>query len=141
MKTIGGTTVWGSAAAYAVTGLVAVAAAGALLWPWLGEQGRTGLVVAGVVAWGVQVPAFAALVATRSRTKRFLAAWGAGTVVRMAVILLAALAVVRMPALPPMPTLLALAGFLFGLLLLEPVFFRKALHGTNRDGRNRARSR
>lgn len=135
------TTVWGSAVAYAVTGLAAMVLVGALLWPWLGAPGRTGLVVAGVVAWGVQVPAFAALVATRSRTNHFLAAWGTGTVLRMAVVLLAALAVARMPGLAPMPTLLGLAGFFFGLLLLEPVFFRKALHGTNRDARNRARSR
>jgi hypothetical protein len=46
--------------------------------------------------------------------------------VRFGVIGAVAVLVVRRPSLPPVPTLLALAGFLFGMLLLEPLFFRKA---------------
>jgi hypothetical protein len=66
--------------------------------------------------------AFFLLVRFWGEGRRFLLVWVGGTVVRMGVILLAALWVSRNEALPPAPTLLALAGFFFGLLLLEPLF-------------------
>lgn len=94
-----------------------------LAWPWLGETGRNGLMVAAAIAWTVQTAAFAVLVRFRESARGFLAAWVGGTLVRMGLILLAAWAVVRFPGLPPAPTLLGLAGFFFGLLLLEPLFF------------------
>ena len=56
--------------------------------------------------------------------KRFLLMWAGGTVVRMGVILGAALILTQVEGLPPAPTLLGLAGFFFGLLLLEPLFLR-----------------
>jgi hypothetical protein len=51
--------------------------------------------------------------------------WMGGTLVRMGLILVAALVLTRVEELPPAPTLLALAGFFFGLLLLEPLFLRR----------------
>ena len=42
----------------------------------------------------------------------------------MVVILGAALVLTQVKGLPPAPTLLGLAGFFFGLLLLEPLFLR-----------------
>jgi hypothetical protein len=118
--------------AYAVAGLVVLGLATGVLWPWLDGPGRTGLLVAAGVAWVVQVPAFGLLVRYRGKTKGFLAAWVGGTLSRMVLVGLAAWAVVELPALPPAPTLLGLAGFFFGLLLLEPFFFRKGGETMNR---------
>lgn len=108
---------------YALAGLLASIAVVAVVSPWLDGPGRTGLLAAAALAWTVQVTAFGALVHFRESTKGFLTAWVGGMLVRMTLILLAAWAVTRFPELPPAPTLLGLAGILFGLLLLEPFFF------------------
>ncbi|MFO8174865.1 MAG: hypothetical protein ACQET1_03360 [Gemmatimonadota bacterium] len=94
------------------------------LWPFVPQSYRMGIVVAALVAYPIQLVAFFMLIRFWGEGRRFLLVWVGGTVVRMAVILTAALAVWRMDALPPAPTLLALAGFFFGLLLLEPLFLR-----------------
>lgn len=110
---------------YAATGLGILGFFVAVLWPWLDASGRRGVLAAAAVAWPVQVAAFGLLVRHRGETRRFLAVWVGGTLVRMAVILAAAFALTRVSGLAPVPTLLGLAGFFFGLLLLEPVFFRR----------------
>ena len=94
------------------------------LWPWLSPSARTGILVAALVAYPIQMMAFFLLVRFWNEGKRFLLVWVGGTVVRMLVILVAALALTRKDGLPPAPTLLGLAGFFFGLLLLEPLFLR-----------------
>jgi hypothetical protein len=94
------------------------------LWPWLSTSARTGLLVAALIAYPIQMMAFFLLVKFFDDKKRFLLVWVGGTVVRMAVILVAALILTRVDGLPPAPTLLGLAGFFFGLLLLEPLFLR-----------------
>ncbi len=77
-------------------------------------------------AWLVQLAAFAILLAaTRRRPKLVVAGWTAGTILRMAVIGLAAwLTLGGALDLPPEPTLVALVAALFALLVLEPVVFR-----------------
>ncbi|MFC1660527.1 hypothetical protein ACFL3S_03535 [Gemmatimonadota bacterium] len=109
---------------YGVTALLAVLLAIAGLWPILSEPARTGVLVAGAVAWPVQLLAFGFLVRFWGKPQRFLLVWVGGTLVRMGAIVLAAILLVRVRELPPAPTLLALAGFFFGLLLLEPLFLR-----------------
>lgn len=99
----------------------------ALLWPWVDPSARRGLLLAALVAYPVQVCAFALLVRWRDRMNRFLAAWVGGTLVRMGLILAVALVLLRVPDTEPLATLLSLAGFLFGLLLLEPFFFRGSM--------------
>jgi hypothetical protein len=94
------------------------------LWPWLSPSARTGILVAALVAYPIQMLAFFLLVRFWNERKRFLLVWVGGTVVRMMVILVAALTLTRKDGLPPAPTLLGLAGFFFGLLLLEPLFLR-----------------
>ncbi len=94
------------------------------LWPWVSPSARTGILVAALVVYAVQMAAFFLLVRYWRDQKRFLLVWVGGTVVRMGVILLAALIVSQSEALPVATTLLALAGFFFGLLLLEPLFLR-----------------
>jgi len=93
-------------------------------WPLVSPSARVGILVAGLVAYPVQMVAFFLLIRFWGDGTRFLLVWVGGTVVRMGVILAAALVVSQMTILPPGPTLLALAGFFFGLLLLEPLFLR-----------------
>jgi len=81
-------------------------------------------VTAALLAYPIQMLAFSMLIRYWGEGNRFLLVWVGGTIVRMGVIFLAALAVWRSESLPPAPTLLALAGFFFGLLLLEPLFLR-----------------
>ena len=91
-------------------------------WPWVSPSARAGILAAAAVAYPVQLVAFFLLVRHWGKRKNFLLVWVGGTVVRMGVILLAALSVALTESLPPAPTLVALAGFFFGLLLLEPLF-------------------
>jgi hypothetical protein len=110
---------------YGGVALVALFLVTAGLWPWLSSPARLGVLVAALVAYPVQLLAFFLLVRFRGDGKRFMVVWMGGTLVRMGVILLAALVLTRVEGLPPAPTLLALAGFFFGLLLLEPLFLRR----------------
>lgn len=81
------------------------------------------------LAFGAQVVAFAALVAVRQKGVAFFAAMGGGVLLRLALVLIAGLWLARSGVFPPAPLLLSLAGFLFVLLLLEPVFFRIGWRG------------
>lgn len=107
---------------YALTaaGLLAVLAGlvGWLLGPSAGSVWRS----AGI-AFVVQVVAFAVLLWSRRTREAFLAAWVGGILARLLVVGGVAFWVTRSNELEPAPTLLSLAGFLFVLLLLEPVFF------------------
>jgi hypothetical protein len=92
--------------------------------PFVSPSARTGIVVAALIAYPIQVFAFFMLIRFWGDGKRFLLVWLGGTVVRMGVLLVAALVVAQTEALPPAPTLLGLAGFFFGLLLLELLFLK-----------------
>ena len=109
---------------YAATGTICVAIILGGLWPFLDGAGRSGLLLAAVVAVPVQIVAFALLYRFRGEVNAFLAAWVGGTLVRMAVLGAFAFALVRSGADGAIPALLGLAGFFFGLLLLEPFYFR-----------------
>ena len=95
------------------------------LWPWLDADARRGVVLAGLIALPVQITAFWLLLRYRDRLNGFLAVWAGGTLVRMAVVAVVATVVIRARMDGAVTMLLALAGFFFGLLLLEPVFFRR----------------
>ena len=109
---------------YAMTGGSAIALIVLGLWPFLDHAGRNGVLVAAAVAIPVQVGAFAVLHRYRGRLNGFLAAWVGGTMVRMVVLAITTVVVIRSEMQGAVPMLLALAGFFFGLLLLEPVYFR-----------------
>lgn len=111
-------------AKYAATGMVVITSIVVVLWPFLEPVGRNGVLAAAAVALPVQVIAFWALIRFRDELNGFLAAWVGGTLVRMAVIAGVAFIVIRSGMEGAVPMLLALAGFFFGLLLLEPVYFR-----------------
>ena len=109
---------------YAITGAGAVATIVVGLWPFLESSGRNGVLAAAAVALPVQIIAFWALNQFRGELNSFLAAWIGGTLVRMLVIAAVAVVVIRSGTEGAVPMLLALAGFFFGLLLLEPVYFK-----------------
>ena len=112
---------------YALAAAVAVALVCAALGALLRPDALAAVAWMGALAWAVQVTLFTALLAARTRRNAFFAAWAGGTLVRFAVLGAAAWWVWHSRALPLAPALLALAGFLFLLLLLEPVFFRMGL--------------
>jgi hypothetical protein len=109
---------------YALVGAAGVAAVTLGVWPFLGAEGRRGVLVAGVIALTVQSLTFWTLLRYRGQVRAFLAVWAGGTAVRMLVIVAVAAIAIRRDLPGTVPMLLALAGFFFGLLLLEPVYFR-----------------
>ena len=109
---------------YAFTGLVGVALITLIFMPFLDSAGRRGLVIAAFIALPIQIVAFAAMLSFRSNWNRFLAVWVGGTLLRMVAIGLAAFVAIRLDLEGLAPMLLALAGFFFGLLLIEPIFLR-----------------
>ena len=110
-------------AKYTVAGISVAALAILASRLFLGPAGRLGVAAAAAVAVPVQTASFAVLVRFRGRTRAFLAAWIGGTAARMAVLVAAAIAAVRSDAGAAVPMLLALAGFFFAFLLLEPLCF------------------
>ena len=111
---------------YATAGTGLVALGVLVLWPFLDPTGRRGVLLAALVALPIQILSFAALLRFRGRVNAFLVAWVGGTVLRMATIGGLTFVVIRSGADGLVPMLLALAFFLFGLLLLEPIYFKTA---------------
>jgi len=107
------------AAAAAVVGLLTL-----VLWPFLEPSARRGVLAAAAIALPVQVLAFSILVRYRGRVSGFMAAWASGMAIRALVVVAVAFLVIRSEADGAVAMLLALAGFFFAMLLLEPVYFR-----------------
>lgn len=116
---------------YASTCLAVIAVVSLALWPVLDPAARRGVLTAGSIAFPIQVAAFALLLRFRGRLDGFLAVWAGGTLFRMGVVGLVAFLAIRTDAPGSVAMLLALAGFFFGLLLLEPVYFRPEPRETN----------
>ena len=113
-----------AAAALVLTGLVA-----ALVSLLVAAASVRGVWFAAAVAYVVQLIAFALLLALRSQAHLFLAAWLGGMVLRFGALGACAFWLSRSDALPRAPTLVSLVGFVFLMLLLEPVFLRWDLRG------------
>lgn len=111
-------------AGYLVTCLALVAGTVWLLDRFLDVEQRTGLRVAGIAALTLQVAAFAARLRWGTTPTRLLATWAWSTGARFTAVLAMGIAAWRYEALDPVTSLVGLAGFLFVMLLLEPVFFR-----------------
>ena len=104
---------------YAGAALGTVAVASAALWPWLDPEGRHGVVLAGGVALAVQLPALWLLL--RSPPEHFVGPWAAGMGFRLLAVAAVTAAAVLLEGVAVAPALLALAGFLFALLVLEGI--------------------
>ena len=111
---------------YALTGLLMIAVAVAALFPFLGDEGRTGVLLAAAVAYPVQVVAFGLLLRARGEPSRFFVWWGAGVLLRIGVLVVIGLLALRIESLGVEALLLSLAGFFFGLLMIEPTFLKAA---------------
>ena len=109
---------------YATIGVSVIAIVVVGLMPILDAVAWRGVVVAAAIALPVQIAAFAVLNRYHGQLNGFLAAWVGGTMLRMIVLAVVAFVVIRSGTEGAVPTLLALVGFFFGLLLLEPVCFR-----------------
>lgn len=109
---------------YALTALGVVGVGVAVLWVLLNDEGRRGAALAGLIAYPVQVSAFWLLLRAKDRPSRFLAWWGAGIALRVAVVAAVGIASSRLATLEPAALLLSLVGFFFVLLLMEPVFLK-----------------
>ena len=114
---------------YALTGLLMITVATAALFPFLDDEGRRGVLLAAAVAYPVQVAAFGLMLRARRDPSRFFVWWGAGVVVRIGVVIVIGLVALRIESLGAEAILLSLAGFFFGLLMIEPAF----LKGADRD--------
>ena len=97
--------------------LVALGAAGAAVL--LDRSGLMGVLAAGGAALVIQVSSFALLTRFPLGSNCFMAAWVGGTLVRMLAVGVAGWALVVLPDLSPVPTLLGFAAFLFVMLMLE----------------------
>ncbi len=118
---------------YALTGLLMIAVVVAALFPFLDGEGRRGVLLAAAVAYPVQVAAFGLLLRSRGDPSRFFIWWGAGVAVRIGVVIIVGFVALRIESLGAEALLLSLAGFFFGLLLIEPA----SLKGADRDAVDR----
>lgn len=110
--------------AYAAVGaaLVGLCATGiSLLLP---SDSAPAVWLAAAIAYAVQLLAFGALMATRRTHRGFLVGWGGGMALRLAAVAATAFWVLRAGSVPAAPALLSLVGFVFVLVLLEPLFLR-----------------
>lgn len=115
-----------ASARYGIASITVIALATLLFWPFLAPAGRRGVLLAAVVAVPLQIASFTLLCRFRGELKRFLVVWVGGTVVRMLAIGAVAFLLLRSGTDGVVTTLLALATFFFGLLLMEPMYFRPA---------------
>ena len=111
---------------YALAGLLMIAVAVAGLFPFLADEGRKGVLLAAGIAYAVQVTAFGVLLRARGEPSRFFVWWGVGVAVRIGVVIIVGLVALRIESLGVEALLLSLAGFFFGLLLIEPAFLKAA---------------
>jgi hypothetical protein len=111
---------------YALAGFLMIAIAVAALFPFLQDEGRRGVLLAAGVAYPVQIVAFGLLLRARGEPSRFFVWWGVGVAVRIGVVVVAGLVALRIESLGAEALLLSLAGFFFGLLLIEPAFLKAA---------------
>ena len=91
----------------------------------VGPEGQRGLMTAAIVALSVQVPSFGVLAATTPGSNRYLAVWLGSTLVRFGVIAVFAFAIAGTEGIDLVVSLVALAGLLLIMLLLEPWALRE----------------
>ena len=110
--------------AYALAGAVVIAVAALGISLVAGPHVTRAVWVSAAFAYALQAIAFAMLLLVRDQTQLFMAGWLGGMVLRFAAVGGVAFYASRFTALPLEALLLSLVGFVFLLLLLEPVFLR-----------------
>lgn len=117
---------------YGVVGLVLTVLVAVIVSAMTG-QAQAVWVGAGV-AYGVQLIAFALLLWLRPQPQLFMIGWLGGMALRFMALAVVAFWVSRTDALPRATTLVSLVGFVFLLLLLEPLFLRWDLRRNGGNG-------
>lgn len=110
--------------AYAITGLVATTLIAVTIAALVEADGTRAVWLAAAVAYSIQLVAFGLLLFVRGQAQLFMAAWLGGMVLRFGVLGVGAYWLTQTSVLPRSLTLLSFVGFVFLLLLLEPVFLR-----------------
>jgi hypothetical protein len=112
---------------YAAWSAVLVLVGGLVATLMVAETSRGAVWFSAVLAYVLQLAAFAALVAVRERTELFLLGWLAGLVIRFLAVGVVAIWLTRDEVFPREAALLSLVAFVFILLMLEPLFLRRGL--------------
>lgn len=110
---------------YAAAGLVVTLLAAAIATTLVAPGGRAAVWFAAAVSYGLQLAAFAAMLALRKDPQLFLIGWAAGMVVRFGALGGIAFWLSRTEALPRDVTLISLVTFVVLLLFLEPLFLKQ----------------
>jgi len=93
------------------------------------DASGTGLPAAAGATWVLQLVAFAGLVAVRDRPELFMLGFAGGMVLRVGMVVGAALWLRATGVFPALPTMIGFVVFLFVMMLLEAVFLRKGEPG------------
>ena len=110
--------------AYAVAALVVVGVAAGVGTLLVSREVAPAVWFAAGVAYVLQLIAFAGLVMVRNRAQLFLAGWLIGMALRFGAVGGVAWWLSRSAVLPREAALVSLVGFVFLLLLMEPMFLR-----------------
>lgn len=117
-------------AGYAAAGLVAVLLVAILVTQLVAADAVRTVWLSAAIAYVLQLLAFALLVALRAQPQLFMMGWLGGMLLRFGALAVYAFWVSRTAGVARGPALLSLVGFLFLLLLLEPLFLRRNTHGS-----------
>lgn len=96
-------------------------------WPLGDDDARMAVLGAGILALGTQLPAHFLFRGWKDRNDRFLAAVGAGFVIRLLIVGLGVLLFVVPGRVEPLPFILALGGFLVAVVFAEAFFEHRRL--------------
>jgi hypothetical protein len=111
-------------AIYALAALLLAAFAAGVATPFVSRADARAIWFSAALACVLQLVAFAGLLWVRNQAQLFLAGWVIGMALRFGTLGGVAWWLSRSAALPRTAALLSLVGFVFLLLLLEPVFLR-----------------
>ena len=110
--------------AYAGVGLAAVVLITIVAAALVAPAARPAIMIAGGIAYALQLVSFGLLLAVRDQPQLFIAGWLGGMVLRFGALGACVFWASRTTVLPRAPLVFSLVGFVFLLLLLEPVFLR-----------------
>jgi hypothetical protein len=111
-------------AAYAAVGLVLSGVCAGVVSLLLSGAAERAMWLSAVIAYGLQLVAFAGMLYGRRDPNLFLVSWLTGMILRFGAVAVVAWWLAQREALPREAALLSLVGFVFLLLLLEPVFLK-----------------
>jgi hypothetical protein len=88
-----------------------------------GPEARQAILVSGVIAFIVQMIAFA--IAKQIGKEQIFLGWGIGSLLRLLTLAVYAMLVVKALGLPSSPALLSMATFFFVAIIVEPLLLNK----------------